>query len=258
MFRIVIISFAAALGAITASAAQSDRRDDPASAAPDPKPVVVEMFLSQACSACPPAGDFMQSLAAREDVVALTWHIDYWNDAYTPGAGRWADPFSMPSFSERQRRYNEMIRGRRSIFTPQAIVNGGDSAVGSKPAVIETMIENAQPNERTPKISFQRHGETLFVSSDSMAPDELMMIAKFRRSDETAVTSGANVGITFVSAHIVEEVRHVTADEAANAPVIIERPSPENGCAVVVHNVENGAVVSAAYCPSGQDRENAE
>jgi hypothetical protein len=54
----------------------------------DTRPVVVELFTSQSCSSCPPADALLGELARRGDVVALGFHISYWDG---PG---WKDPFS--------------------------------------------------------------------------------------------------------------------------------------------------------------------
>ena len=44
------------------------------------KPVgVVELFTSQGCSSCPPADAVLADLAEAGDVVALAYHVDYWD-----------------------------------------------------------------------------------------------------------------------------------------------------------------------------------
>src|ERR1700730_13809108 len=60
----------------------------------DPRPVVVELFTSQGCSSCPPADALLGELARRGDVVALGFHISYWD-----GSG-WKDPFSSQSSTD--------------------------------------------------------------------------------------------------------------------------------------------------------------
>ncbi len=40
---------------------------------------VVELFTSQGCSSCPPADKALETLAREGDVVALSYHVDYWN-----------------------------------------------------------------------------------------------------------------------------------------------------------------------------------
>ena len=50
----------------------------PASAAPA-RPVVVELFTSQGCNSCPPADRVLGELAGRPDVLALSFHVTYWD-----------------------------------------------------------------------------------------------------------------------------------------------------------------------------------
>ena len=54
-------------------------------------PVVVELFTSQGCSSCPPADAFLADLARRGDVLALSFHVTYWNNL------GWADPYALQS-----------------------------------------------------------------------------------------------------------------------------------------------------------------
>jgi hypothetical protein len=51
-----------------------------AAANAQPRPGVVELFTSQGCSSCPPAEAYVGKLSARSDVLALSFHVDYWDD----------------------------------------------------------------------------------------------------------------------------------------------------------------------------------
>jgi hypothetical protein len=51
-------------------------------------PIVVELFTSQGCSSCPPADKYLGELAKRHDILALGFHIEYWNYI------GWPDPYS--------------------------------------------------------------------------------------------------------------------------------------------------------------------
>ena len=57
----------------------------------DPKLVVVELYTSQGCSSCPPADKLMHDLAARDDVIALALHVDYWDYI------GWKDEYANPA-----------------------------------------------------------------------------------------------------------------------------------------------------------------
>jgi hypothetical protein len=95
-----------------------------ASASADTRPVVVELFTSQSCSSCPPADALLGELARRGDVVALGFHISYWD-----GVG-WKDPFSSRSSTDRQRAYARLF-GLGQVYTPQMVVDGDREMVGS-------------------------------------------------------------------------------------------------------------------------------
>src|SRR3546814_15708575 len=83
---------AAALLAVTLTAPLQAAED---SAGP---PVVVELFTSQGCSSCPPAEAYLADLAARKDVIALEYHVDYWDFI------GWKESFAKPELSSEERR----------------------------------------------------------------------------------------------------------------------------------------------------------
>ena len=92
-------------------------------APPDPRPVV-ELFTSQGCSSCPAADALLGQLAKRDDVIALSFSVDYWDYL------GWKDTLANPKFTERQRAYAK-ARGDGAIYTPQVIVNGVAHVNGS-------------------------------------------------------------------------------------------------------------------------------
>ncbi len=89
-----------------------------------PSPVVVELYTSQGCAACPPADALIDHLAGRADVIPLALHVDYWDYI------GWADIFAHPAFSERQKNYARNA-GRASVYTPQMIIAGTSEVKGS-------------------------------------------------------------------------------------------------------------------------------
>ena len=85
---------------------------------------VVELFTSQGCSSCPPADKALETLAREGKVVALAYHVDYWNYL------GWADTMASKENTERQYAYARMF-GRSGVYTPQAVINGRDHRNGA-------------------------------------------------------------------------------------------------------------------------------
>jgi hypothetical protein len=82
-------------------------------------PVLLELYTSEGCSSCPPADRFVTGLSGRSDVVALAFHVDYWD-----GLG-WADRYASPAYTQRQKAQIQPS-GARFAYTPQLIVQGRD------------------------------------------------------------------------------------------------------------------------------------
>ncbi|MBI1364469.1 MAG: DUF1223 domain-containing protein [Alphaproteobacteria bacterium] len=212
-------------------------------------PVLVEMFLSQACRQSPPAADYLTQLRARPDVVVLDWHVDYWNMLSSGKKGRWADPFSDAEFSKRQRAYNRRIRHKDMVFTPQAIIGGEVSAVGSSRAEIEMGIATQRasgPNSETIEIAKDAGKLAIAVRGDESA--EIYLVT-FRKWATTDVTGGDNAGMTFLEPNIVTGAALLGVSSSTHVSFEAPTPAEGSGCAVIAQKPGQGKVLAARYCP---------
>lgn len=103
---------------------------------------VVELFTSQGCNSCPPADAFLIDLAQRPDVLALGFHVDYWDRL------GWKDTLGAAAFTARQRSYAG-LRGDGQVYTPQAVVDGKGHTVGSNRKSVGGMMSGALPVDVT-------------------------------------------------------------------------------------------------------------
>jgi hypothetical protein len=164
-----------------------------------PRPVVVELFTSQGCSSCPPADAYVGRLSARSDVLALSFHVDYWDDL------GWRDRFALAQSVERQNIYARNLR-RSSVYTPQLVVDGREDDLGSDgKAVARALSEN---REGVPVGVSVRDADVLVeIGAQAGAPPSEVMLVAYLRHAVSAIGRGENAGRTLEEFNIVRDVR---------------------------------------------------
>jgi hypothetical protein len=89
----------------------------------DRQVTLLELYTSQGCSSCPPAESWLNRFTDDDrlwkQVIPVAFHVDYWDYL------GWRDPYALPQYSDRQRRYRS--KGQVSaVYTPGFVVNGGE------------------------------------------------------------------------------------------------------------------------------------
>lgn len=95
--------------------------------------VVVELFTSQGCAACPPADKVLTRLSKDANILVLSWPVDYWDYL------GWTDTFADEAHTRRQENYNRSL-GQKGVYTPQMIINGREQTVGSREAEVRNIV----------------------------------------------------------------------------------------------------------------------
>ena len=134
-------------------------------------PWAVELFTSQGCNSCPPADAYLGLLAKRPDIVALSFHIDYWDYI------GWKDPFASRATTDRQRAYARVLK-QRYVYTPEIVVDGIGHDTGRDRSMIEALLVEAQrrsPRRATPELS--RGGGISALMPDSVAVAGVKIVA---------------------------------------------------------------------------------
>ncbi len=225
----------AVLAAICASSAASAK-----------SPVAVELFTSQSCSSCVAAAVHMEELAERDDVVALGWHVDYWNALQTR-QGRWVDPYSDPAYTDRQRQYNRNLRSTGSVYTPQIVVNGAGEAVGSSRNAVDALIaaQKSAPSDARIVSMKRGAGDDVAIYVDGVGD---VIVVYFKPHAETAVKGGENAGRRFVDRNLVTSFL-VLGETDGSGAFSATAPVPGEACAVLIQEPAQGRVLAAQYCP---------
>jgi len=215
-------------------------------------PVLAELFTSQSCSSCPSAERYFNELALDENVVAIQWHVDYWDTLVHGRAGRWKDPYSSAANTRRQREYNYALRGTGSVYTPQAVIAGVTETTGSRATRVNKMIKNAPAAKADIQFEQDGNGYTINVSplldSVSSVQAETMLVTLLRE-ETTDIRGGENKGLSVNSRNVVTQSDMLGA-WTGNAETYRADMMPEGyTCAVIVQEQGNGKVLGASYCP---------
>jgi hypothetical protein len=210
----------ALLGAAGASAAASTCTAASAATAP----TLVELYTSEGCSSCPPADRWLSTLKGRSDVLALAFHVNYWDKL------GWVDRFATPESTARQYTLSRW-NGSASVYTPQIVVNGRDSRAG-------VALPKAGASSVV-AVALQREGDvvTAQIAAAPTAPARLDGYwAVLEDSHQSKVRSGENAGETLDHDHVVRLYQPVAAWAAAEgtrAQLTVSRGAPGNPRRVV-------------------------
>ncbi len=182
------------------------------------RPVLVELFTSQGCSACPPADAFVRQLPSlgfgRDKVIPLTFHVDYWDRL------GWKDPFANGAFTRRQEWYADSGKlrspdgsaGLDGLYTPQMVVAGSVQFSGQRreTALREMALAGLRPPRFDLTVGMALRGATVDLTVQSTVigergPDKdwRLVAALAARSARTVVARGENAGEILDSAAVV-------------------------------------------------------
>ncbi len=216
-------------------------------------PVLVELFTSQSCYSCPPAEAYLGELIReRPEVLALEFHVDYWNDLVYGAAGNWRDVHSRAEYTARQRAYNRArLRGRAGVYTPQMVIGGKYVAVGSRRNDVERGIRKLQQEPAPLRLAAAMRGGALAVEVDGQARAGAgVWLALFDRQHTTRVAAGENHGKSLTNYHVVTELRRIGewGGQAQSISVPGVQRGANQGCAVFVQGDALGAILGAAAC----------
>jgi len=198
--------------------------------------VVVELFTSQGCSSCPPADKIFRELAERDDVVALSYHVDYWDYL------GWKDAFASPEHTKYQRAYAHAA-GERTIYTPQIVVGGQDLLIGSRPMKIANSLRRHAQKSQPVNVALSRSGDAVQVRATSKTPirgRSVVYLITYLPKATVKVRRGENAGRTLAYTNIVQsraplgvwdgqgEFR-ASADIPRDIPIVVMVQAPKAG-----------------------------
>jgi len=191
-------------------------------------PVVLELFTSQGCSSCPPADRLLGELARDPAVVALAWHVDYWN-----GLG-WHDPFSSQLATERQRAYADRLG--EEVYTPAMVIGGAHIVVGSDPGAVRGAILTT-PAPPVP-VAIVQDGDGLAAEIGGAGRPVTALVAFYEPEHLTDVARGENGGRQLREYRIVRAAVPLGAWDGASRRLTLPPVPPGLGATVLVQGAD--------------------
>ena len=213
----------------------------PATMRADDAPIVLELFTSEGCSSCPPADELLQEFAKRDDVIALALHVDYWDYL------GWKDEHAQPAFTKRQQNY-AYVGKRRTIFTPELIVQGQSSVAGHSKSHIQASIAAHQESPKLATISIEKSANGFSVNIAPVgqsAPAADLLLVGFLPDASVAIKRGENAGETILYTNIVGNVSAI-GSWSGSSETTIEIEKLEGPQAIIVQQQGHGPILSAA------------
>jgi hypothetical protein len=217
---------------------------------------VVELFTSQGCSSCPPADAAFRKLVERGDVIALAYHVDYWNYL------GWADTLSSKENTERQYGYARTM-GRGNVYTPQVVVNGRDHVAGADLGGITNKIDGylTEGKGLTVPIAAKVNGDELEVKIGAGPGKANVVMVYFNREKVIDVEKGENSGQKIAYLNSVADVETVGMWDGKETSLtlpanVLQKPDLE-GCAILLQSsTEDGtpsAILGATVVMAGKN-----
>ena len=204
------------------------------------RPVIVELFTSQGCSSCPPADAYLKTLKEEPGVVALSYHVDYWDYL------GWRDTLGGAEFSERQYHYAES-RGDKNVYTPQMIINGGKHYVGSQRAEISGGIDAAGAEYATDwvdmEMSDNKTDVTITIPAGKPVKEATLWLMAFAHAISVEIKKGENAGSVIDYHNVVRKMVPAGMWHGEAAKIVLPKESvvPE-GCKGWVALLQEGKV----------------
>jgi hypothetical protein len=179
---------------------------------------VLELFTSQGCSSCPPADKLLGTYTSKENVIALSFHVDYWNHL------GWKDPFSSKAFTERQNNYASVMKAE--VYTPQIVINGQSEMVGSDESKISSTVKKVLAGEPDAELSIKtikvENGKAnICFDAAGNTGNSVLNVALIQKKATTDIKAGENGGVTLTNYNVVRNFTTITqVNNGVNATAI--------------------------------------
>ncbi len=171
---------------------------------------VLELFTSQGCSSCPAADALLHEFAKRDDVIALSLSVHYWDYI------GWKDTLATPENTQRQKNYaRRNTTGEKRVYTPQLVVNGIACASAQAKDEIEAELQRTNETLKGSRVAVSgtHDGPAVRVdigeSSNPGKASATVWLARVSPNVEVSISRGENKGKKISYANAVRGLKQI-------------------------------------------------
>lgn len=205
---------------------------------------VVELFTSQGCSSCPPADKALGKLIEEGKVLALSYHVDYWNYL------GWEDTLATKEATDRQYAYAKTLK-RRGVYTPQVIVNGRDHLVGSNYNGIKARVSTFDSSERglAVPLTISASNDEISISIGEGEGKASIVAVYFDNENTVDIKRGENRGRQITYHHSVKDIETIGMwygkAQEIKLPMAVMEKVKDGGAAILLQSMASEGTPSA-------------
>ncbi|KSV75894.1 hypothetical protein N185_15730 [Sinorhizobium sp. GW3] len=199
-------------------------------------PIVVELFTSQGCSSCPPANANLITVSGRQDVLALSFSVTYWDYL------GWKDVYGKKEFTERQRAYVTPLR-QASVYTPQMVIDGRIAVIGNRLTDVDAALAAAVLKEG-PDITLSAKRVDI-GTFESQTPADVWLVRYHPRVQSVTVTRGENGGTVLRHVNVVQQLERLGKWNGEKTSFKLPPPVATLKSAILVQAPNGGPILSA-------------
>ena len=198
-------------------------------------PVVLELFTSRGCPACPAADKALSEFVKNDKVIALSCNVTYWDRAHRK------DDLSKPLCDMRQTLYIEALNSDK-VYTPQLLINGYYATVGSQTDRIHELMNKA-PKIKSLDVSLDNKNAKIILPSLPKGDYDIVVIPYAADYTQT-ISNGREVNYTNPVIDIASAGQW--DGEARDFNYDLSKVENMKGVAVLIHqNHEFGEIAAA-------------
>lgn len=215
---------------------------------PTAQPVILELYTSQGCSSCPPADEYLRQLVSRDNVVPLSFHVNYWDYI------GWPDPFAKDEHTQRQRAYSRHFN-LRYVYTPQMVVQGAFQVTGSNRGDVDKAISQAKELPQIPVNATLTAAGKLDIAIGGVQTHERARVwgIAYDKGHTTEILRGENRGRTITYANVVRQLVDLGRWDGPERTFTVNANQfnwvEQDGIVIIVQTERDGRIVGTAHVP---------